>query len=102
MVTDIMRRYNMGEDDIKAYKDWLATPLAEKIDAVVDASSYKYNFRLVYNWEDKCYRRVEDSIDIRANEIPLFRSTPNEPLETESEVLDAINDVMEWIKWATR
>lgn len=102
MVTDIMRRYNMDDDDIKAYKDWLATPLAEKIDAVVDASFYNYNFRLVYNWEDKCYRRVGDSIDIRANEIPLFRSTPNEPLTTEGEVLALIDDTMEWVKFRTK
>lgn len=100
MVVGIFRWWQMDDDDMAAYKEWIKTPLAEKIDAVVDASYYKYDFVLVYNYEEKHYRRVIDSVDIRFNEIPLFKSTPNEPPETESEVLTLINDAIEQIKIA--
>lgn len=98
MFPDIISHYRLDDDDIKNYKVWLKTPLAEKIDAVVDANSYKYNFILVYNAEKKFYRRVGDSIDIRWGEIPLYISTPCEPLKTELEVLNLIDNTMEIVK----
>lgn len=99
MVTEIIWHYNLDDDDVKAYRFWLKTPLAEKIDAVVDASAYAYDFILVYNAEEECYRRVEDEIDIRCDEVPLYKSTPYGPLETETEVLALIDDTIEQVKY---
>lgn len=96
MVADIMRRYDLTDDDKRLYTDWLKTPLAEKIDAVVDANTYKYEFWLVYSVNG--YRRVGDLIDIRSYEIPLYRSSRLDLLENELEVLALIDNTMEQVK----
>ncbi len=100
MVVDIMRFWQMDDEDLKHYNEWIKTPLAEKIDAVIDANGYKYDFFLVYNWEDKHYRRVVDFVDIRYNELKLYKQTPHCLLETESDVLSLINDAIEQVKIA--
>ena len=98
MVTEVIWHYNLDDDDVKAYRCWLNTPLAAKIDAVVDANYYRYNFILVYSAE-KGYRRVEDEIDIRCDEVPLYKSTPYSPLETEADVLALIDDTIDQVKY---
>lgn len=98
MVPFVMRHYKADRDDVKAYEDWLKTPLAEKIDAVVDANSYHYEFALVYNYEERHYRRVIDSCDVRPNEITIFFNKNDGRLETEADVLYLIDETMERVK----
>lgn len=90
---------DMKVAEIGAYRDWLATPLAEKIDAVVNANTYNdYDFAVVYNYEGHHYRRVIDCLDVRANEILVFFHPIGARLETEAEVLDVVDKTMEVVK----